>query len=54
MNTAEYPISEKVMGPEMRSGSFLRSITAARGIPKLETGPQKWVEQRSAVSIGTG
>lgn len=31
------------MGPEMIAGSFCVSITAAMGIPKLETGPQKSV-----------
>lgn len=30
---------DPVMGPEIRTGSFLRSSMAATGIPKLETGP---------------
>lgn len=43
MNTNEYTINEPVMGPEIKSGSFFKSIMAAMGIPKLETGPQKCV-----------
>lgn len=35
----------EVMGPLITSGSFFRSASAARGIPKFETGPQKCVEQ---------
>jgi hypothetical protein len=40
-------MSEPVIGPEIRVGSFLRSITAANGMPKLDTGPQKCEEQTS-------
>lgn len=43
MNTKEYKIKEPVIGPLMKSGSFFKSKTAATGIPKLDTGPQKWV-----------
>lgn len=43
MNTIEYKIKEPVMGPLINSGSFFKSNTAATGIPKLETGPQKCV-----------
>lgn len=43
MKTKEYKINEPVIGPEIRSGSFFKSMTAAIGIPKLDTGPQKWV-----------
>lgn len=31
------------MGPLIISGSFFKSKTAATGIPKFDTGPQKWV-----------
>lgn len=43
MKTKEYIINEPVIGPEISSGSFFKSMMAATGIPKLETGPQKWV-----------
>lgn len=43
MNTIEYTTNDPVMGPLIYSGSFFKSNTAAIGIPKLETGPQKWV-----------
>ncbi|KND95747.2 hypothetical protein QG37_08075 [Candidozyma auris] len=43
MKTNEYNINEPVIGPEIRSGSFFKSIIAATGIPKFDTGPQKWV-----------
>lgn len=43
MNTNEYKMSDPVMGPLMYSGSFFKSKTAATGIPKFETGPQKCV-----------
>ena len=44
MNTAEYTTKAAVIGPEIVSaGLFLRSRIAAIGIPKFETGPQKWV-----------
>lgn len=43
MKTNEYTIREPVIGPLMISGSFLKSKTAATGIPKFETGPQKCV-----------
>lgn len=43
MNTKEYKINEPVIGPEIRSGSLFKSIMAATGIPKFDTGPQKWV-----------
>lgn len=43
MNTNEYTIKDPVIGPLMYSGSFFKSKTAATGIPKLDTGPQKWV-----------
>lgn len=45
MKTKEYKINEPVIGPEIKSGSFFKSKMAATGIPKLETGPQKWVVQ---------
>lgn len=35
------------------SGDFCVSITAATGMPKLETGPQKSVEKGRLVSSGT-
>lgn len=47
IKTREYTTKEPVIGPEIKVGSFLRSIMAANGIPKLETGPQKCVEQTS-------
>lgn len=43
MKTKEYTINEPVIGPLMYSGSFFKSNTAATGIPKLDTGPQKCV-----------
>lgn len=46
MKTKEYIINEPVIGPEMRSGSLFKSIMAATGIPKLDTGPQKCVVKR--------
>lgn len=43
MNTKEYTINDPVIGPLIKSGSFFKSKTAATGIPKLDTGPQKCV-----------
>lgn len=41
MNVNEYKINDPVIGPLIKSGSFFKSMTAATGIPKLDTGPQK-------------
>lgn len=43
MNVNEYKINDPVIGPLIKSGSFFKSMTAATGIPKLDTGPQKCV-----------
>lgn len=44
MNTAEYTTKAPVIGPEIDSaGLFFKSRMAAMGMPKFDTGPQKWV-----------
>lgn len=43
MKVNEYKINDPVIGPLIKSGSFFKSMTAATGIPKLDTGPQKCV-----------
>uniref|UniRef100_A0A0C9S3M6 Putative secreted protein n=1 Tax=Amblyomma americanum TaxID=6943 RepID=A0A0C9S3M6_AMBAM len=50
MNNREYMHNAVVILPLIILGSFLMSARAARGIPQLATGPQKWVLHRYSLN----